>query len=102
MAAAAPGARIVAFAGFGTAPEATIDLNLLHYRELSLVGSEWIGTPPNQRRERYAESLAILESGELELEKLVDRRCSLEQAGEVLSGFGEHGAVKTVIEIGGA
>jgi L-iditol 2-dehydrogenase len=102
MSAAAPGARIVAFAGFGTEPEATLDLNLLHYRELSLVGSEWIGTPPNQRWERYAESLAILESGELELEKLVDRRCSLEHAAEVLSGFGEHGAVKTVIEIGGA
>lgn len=101
MIAAAPGARIVAFAGFGAQPEATLDLNLLHYRELSLVGSEWIGTPPNQRRKRYDESLALLESGELALERLVDRRCTLEQAAEVLSGFGEHGAVKTVIEIGG-
>ena len=101
MEAAAPGARIVAFAGFGGEPEAILDLNLLHYRELSIVGSEWIGTPPNQRRERYEESLELLRSGELPLERLVDRRCSLDEAAEVLSQFGRHGAVKTVIEIGG-
>jgi L-iditol 2-dehydrogenase len=102
MQAAAPGARIVAFAGFGTEPEAMIDLNLLHYRELTIVGSEWIGTPPNQRRERYAESLSLLQSGDLALEQLVDQRCPLAEAAEALSRFGSNGAIKTVIEIGGA
>jgi L-iditol 2-dehydrogenase len=102
MLAAAPGARIVAFAGFGTEPESLIDLNLLHYRELSIVGSEWIGTPPNQRRERYAESLALLESGEFALERLIDRRCPLENAGEALSNLGANGSVKTVIEMRGS
>jgi len=101
MQAAAPGARIVAFAGFGANPEATIDLNLLHYRELTIVGSEWIGTPPNQRRERYAESLALLQSGDLALEQLVDQHCQLAEAAEVLARFAGNGAIKTVIEIGG-
>ena len=101
MDAAAPGARIVAFAGFGTEPEARLDLNLLHYRELTIVGSEWIGTPPNQRRERYRESLAILQSGDLTLERLVDRRCPLDEAADALSRFGRHGAIKTIIEMKG-
>ena len=51
------GGRVVLFAGFGDAPQATLDLDVIHYREVSLVGSEWIGTPPNQRRERYADAL---------------------------------------------
>ena len=98
MAAAAPGGRIVAFAGFGREPEITIDLNLVHYRELSIVGTESIGAPPNQRRGRYEEALQLLQSGDLKLERLVERRCSLEEVGEVLSGFTGHQAVKTVID----
>jgi threonine dehydrogenase-like Zn-dependent dehydrogenase len=79
-----------------------IDLNLLHYRELSIVGSEWIGTPPNQRRERYAESVGLLQSGDLALERLIDRRRPLGEAGDVLSRLGRDGAVKTVLEMGGS
>ena len=69
--AVAPGGRVVLFAGFGAAPHATLDLDVIHYREVSLVGSEWIGTPPNQRRERYADALGLITSGEVPVERLV-------------------------------
>ena len=48
--------RVVLFAGFGDRPVVPVDVNALHYREIALVGSEWIGAPPNQRRERYGEA----------------------------------------------
>lgn len=102
LGAAAPGARIVAFAGFGDSPEAVLDLNLLHYLELSIVGSEWVGTPPNQRRERYRDALDLLASGRLQLEALVERTEPLEEAGAVLAGYFEDPAVKTVLRTGAA
>lgn len=73
--AARPGGRVVLFAGFGDEGHAPVDLNALHYREVALVGSEWIGTPPNQKRERYEEALALLVSEHAPLERLVTARC---------------------------
>jgi L-iditol 2-dehydrogenase len=76
--AVAPGGRVVLFAGFGAAPHATIDLDVIHYREVSLVGSEWIGTPPNQRRERYADALRLIAGGEVPVERLVSGEVGLD------------------------
>jgi L-iditol 2-dehydrogenase len=43
-----------------------------------VVGSEWIGAPPNQRRALYAAALEALVSGRAPLERLVTGRCSLD------------------------
>jgi len=75
--AAAPGGRVVLFAGFGADGEAVLDLNRIHYEEIAVVGSEWIGTPPNERRELYGEAHDLLAEG-LALERLVDLHCGLE------------------------
>lgn len=83
IAACRPGGRVVLFAGFGDRPKASIDLNDLHYREVALIGSEWIGTPPNQRRDRYDQALDRLLDRNLLFERLVTSRCGfadLEQA----------------------
>jgi L-iditol 2-dehydrogenase len=73
--ACAPGGRVVLFAGFGNRSEATIDVNRLHYKEIALVGSEWIGTPPNQRRHRYDEALQLLVEAPVPWESLVTAQC---------------------------
>jgi L-iditol 2-dehydrogenase len=75
---AAPGGRVVLFAGFGERGRGNVDLNRLHYEEIALVGSEWIGAPPNQRREHYAEALELLRTGRAPLERLVTARCGLD------------------------
>ena len=56
----APGGRVVLFAGFGDRAEATLDINRIHYQEIAVVGSEWIGDAADQRRERYAEAPGLL------------------------------------------
>jgi len=70
-----PGGRLVLFAGFGNRAETVVDLNDIHYREIEIIGSEWIGTPPNQRRHRYDEALALLSDAALPFEDLVTSTC---------------------------
>lgn len=95
----APGGRVVLFAGFGDRPEARLDLNRVHYREIAVVGSEWIGTPPHQRRERYADALQLLQ--ELRLEELVTDRCGFDGIATAIAERGSLKALKTVFYPGG-
>jgi L-iditol 2-dehydrogenase len=97
LTAAGPGGRVVLFAGFGAGGEAVVDLNRLHYEEITLVGSEWIGSPPNQRRERYEEALALLVSDTARLEHLVTARCGLDEIEEAFGALQQHRSLKTVV-----
>jgi L-iditol 2-dehydrogenase len=93
----APGGRLVLFSGFGERNIASVDLNLVHYRELSIVGSEWVGTPPNSRLECYRQAHDLLSSGELRLERLVTRRCSLDTLVEAFADVQSLDALKIVL-----
>lgn len=90
------GGRVVLFAGFGDRPVVPVDVNDLHYREIALVGSEWIGAPPNQRLERYDEAAALLTGGDLPLEELVTARCSFDDLEEALVRRSTFRVLKTV------
>jgi L-iditol 2-dehydrogenase len=94
---AAPGGRVVAFAGFGDAPMAVVDMNRIHYGEVEVVGSHWVGTPPNQRLERYAQARDLLASRALRLERLITRQIGLEQVQDALARHADHHGLKTVL-----
>jgi L-iditol 2-dehydrogenase len=94
---AGPGARVVLFAGFGKRADAVLDLDRLHYQEIALVGSEWIGTPPRERRERYEEALELLASGAAPLERLVTARCGLDGIAAAYEAQQERRGLKTVV-----
>jgi threonine dehydrogenase-like Zn-dependent dehydrogenase len=85
IAACKPGGRVVLFAGFGSKAEATLDMNAIHYREIALIGSEWVGTPPNQRRERYDQAADLLISGEIPVDRLVTGECGFDDLEQVLA-----------------
>jgi len=95
--AAAPGGRVVAFAGFGNEPAAVIDMNRIHYGEVELVGSHWVGTPPKQRLDRYAQARDLLASPDLYLERLVTRVIGFEQLEDALVRHPDHRELKTVL-----
>jgi L-iditol 2-dehydrogenase len=97
VSAVAPGGRVVLFAGFGAAPHATLDLDVIHYREVSLVGSEWIGTPPNQRRERYADALALIANGQVPVERLVSGEVGLDGIEGAFAAIREQRGLKYVL-----
>ena len=95
--AAAPGGRVVAFAGFGNEPAAVIDMNRIHYGEVELVGSHWVGTPPNQHLDRYAQARDLLASPDLPLEQLVSWMIGFEQVEDALVRHADHRGLKTVL-----
>lgn len=96
----APGGHVVLFAGFGNRSKATIDVNRLHYKEISLVGSEWIGTPPNQRRERYDQALELLINPPVPWEKLVTAYCSFDDLEAALVRRQKFTGLKTIFRTG--
>jgi L-iditol 2-dehydrogenase len=97
---AATGGRIVLFAGFGTSGNATIDVNAVHYRELVITGSEWVGTPPRQRRARYDQALELLRGGgRFALERLVTGTCRLDTLPGAFAEIRQQRALKYVLEM---
>ena len=102
IAACRPGGRVVLFAGFGKRPQATVDLNMIHYREIAVVGSEWIGTPPNQCRQRYDQALDLLVSGALPVERLVAAQCGFDDLEAALARRQNFQVFKTMFVPGAA
>lgn len=93
----APGGRVVLFAGFGDASRTELDLNRLHYEEIAVVGSEWIGAPPNQRRGHYEAALDALVSGQAPLERLVTGRCGLDGLEDAFADVQALRGLKTIL-----
>jgi L-iditol 2-dehydrogenase len=93
----APGGRVVLFAGFGDAGRAELDLNRLHYLEIALVGSEWIGVPPRQRLERYADARELLREDRVPVERLVSDATGLDGVDEALRAVREQRSLKTIL-----
>lgn len=92
-----PGGRVVLFAGFGNRPAGTVNFNDIHYREIVLVGSEWIGTPPNQRRDCYDLALERLQDRSLPFETLVTARCTLHTVEQALVARQSFHGLKTML-----
>ena len=93
--------RLVLFAGFGDRGEALVDVNRIHYKEMTIIGSEWVGVPPGDQRGRYEQARQLLADGTLELEMLVSAHCGLDG---VLGAFDDVSAqrvMKTVLLPGG-
>jgi L-iditol 2-dehydrogenase len=97
VAACGPGGRVVLFAGFGDEGTARVDLNRLHYEEIALVGSEWVGVPPRQRFERYEQARELLASGDLALEELVSDEIGLDEIDAGLQAVREGHSLKTIL-----
>lgn len=91
------GGAVVLFAGFGEAGRSVVDLNLIHYRELAVVGTTWIGVAPNQRYELYEEALSLLEAGAVPTERLVTAYCGLGEVERYFERHARHGELKTIV-----
>ncbi len=93
--------RIVLFAGFGDRGEALVDVNRIHYKEMTITGSEWIGVPPADQRHRYSQAHRLLSDGTLKLETLVTAHCDLDGVKDAFEDVIAMRTMKTVLIPGG-
>jgi len=92
-----PGGTVVLFAGFGDKGRGAIDLNIIHYREIALVGTTWVGVAPNQRLELYDRALTLLETGAVPTERLVSAYCGLGELERFMERHARHQELKTIV-----
>ncbi len=89
--------RIVLFAGFGERGEALVDVNRIHYKEMTIIGSEWVGVPPRDQRGRYEQARQLLTDGTLALEVLVTGHCGLDGVIGTFDDVAAQRVLKTVL-----
>ncbi|WP_455356463.1 zinc-dependent dehydrogenase [Streptomyces sp. SYSU K217416] len=89
----ARGGRISLFGGLPkTAPTITLDSNLVHYRELTLVGANGSSPAHNKR------ALELIASGAVPVADLITHRMPLDQIQEAISTVAAGDAIKVTIE----
>lgn len=91
LALARPGGRVNAFAGFPKGGTATLDPNLIHYGQLAVTGGS------NSRRSDAADAVALMESGQIEVNSMVTHRFALEDVREAIEFQASGEALKIAV-----
>ncbi len=87
---------------FGGAPKGTIvelDPNLLHYSEIELTGSSWVGIPPHHNPKLYPLALDFIGSKKIQVGQLITHRFPLEEIQRAFELVEKKSALKAVINI---
>lgn len=88
---AAKHGRVSLFAGFPADETAAVDANLVHYRELTVVGSSNSSVPD------YQQAMGLLEAGTITVDSLVTHRFSLDDYDEAVETISAPDAIKVAI-----
>jgi L-iditol 2-dehydrogenase len=94
-----PLGRVILFAGFERPARVEIDPNLIHYKEIVLTGSEWIGTPPHHRPELYQQAIDMIARGTVPVARLITHRFPLGQIQEAFQAAADHHSLKVVVHM---
>jgi len=89
----ARGGRLSAFGGLPKdKPNITVDANLVHYRELTIVGANGSSPEHNKR------ALAMIASGEVPVQDLITVRLPLDRVHDAIDTVAKGAAIKVTIE----
>lgn len=91
--------RIVLFAGFNRPAVAQIDPNLIHYKEMVVVGSHWFGVPPRHRPELYQQAIDRIADGTVPVKRFITHRFQLDDINQAFAAAATSGAMKVLIRM---
>jgi L-iditol 2-dehydrogenase len=91
----ANGGKLNIFAGIYPKDELVIDPNIIHYNEISLLGSA------DSTHEDFVDALSLIESGQILTELLISDLFPLEQLDDGFKRVNSRGGLKIVVETGG-
>lgn len=92
-----PRGRVVIFGG---APEGTVvplDPNVIHYNEIILTGSSWVGVPPYFNIKLYNEALELIASKKVPVGELITHRFPLDQIRRAFEIIDKKEGLKAII-----
>jgi L-iditol 2-dehydrogenase len=93
------GGRVVLFAGFEYNKVIQIDPNLLHYGEVILTGSYWVGIRPHPKLELYQTALDLIASKQAPVADLITHRFPLSEIKQALELVMHQEGLKVMINI---
>lgn len=88
------GGSVCAFAGFPKGSSASIDPNVIHYGEITVVGAS------NAKRRHTQEALHLIENGLIPADSIVSHTFALEQAVEAIEFSASGHGIKIAVEPG--
>jgi L-iditol 2-dehydrogenase len=93
--------HVVLFGGFDRGTTVTLNPNIIHYRELEVVGSEWVGLPPYQNLSLYRTALRLIEQKKIPVGDLITHRVALQNIHEAFDAMRSRSGLKAVVHING-
>jgi L-iditol 2-dehydrogenase len=93
--------HVVLFGGFDRGTTVTLNPNIIHYRELEVVGSEWVGLPPYQNLSLYRTALRLIEQKKIPVGDLITHRVALHNIHEAFDAMRSRSGLKAVVHING-
>jgi L-iditol 2-dehydrogenase len=93
--------RVVLFGGFERGTTVTLNPNIIHYRELEVVGSEWVGIPPHQNLSLYRTALRLIEQKKVQVADLITHRVALPDIHEAFDAMRARSGLKAVVHMNG-
>ncbi|MCA9878300.1 MAG: zinc-binding dehydrogenase [Thermomicrobiales bacterium] len=92
--------RIVLFGGFDRGVHTTLDLNIIHYKEIELTGCYWVGVPPYGDPDRfYAIAMKLIKNGTVPVKKLITHRYELDDIHDAFDAIRTKTGMKAIIYI---
>jgi L-iditol 2-dehydrogenase len=89
--------RVVLFGGGGAGQMITIDPNWIHYNEISLIGSEWIGVGGKEEKDLYRISTEWIADGKVPVKRLISHEFPMSRIHEAYRTIMAGGTMKVVI-----
>lgn len=86
------GGRVNVFAGLAGAGWSEVEANLIHYNELSVTGAS------DAHRSDYEAALRLIESGRVEVERMVTHRFPLREAAEAIESSASGEGIKVAVK----
>lgn len=95
------GARVVLFGGFDRGVTVTLDPNTIHYKEIEVVGSEWIGLPPHANFGLYELALRLIAQKRIPVADLITHRVPLDRIRDAFDAIRAREGLKAMVYING-
>ncbi|MDQ3227029.1 MAG: zinc-binding dehydrogenase [Chloroflexota bacterium] len=100
LAAVRPRARVVLFGGYDRGVQTMLDLNIIHYKEIELTGSYWVGVPPFGNLDLYGVAMNLIREKKVPVADLITHRMQLEEIHTAFDAIRTKSGLKAIIYIG--